>query len=514
MGIYQQTLNGVNGCDSILNITIVELPLNSASLDLEICQGSSIDVNGEIYDAMGIYQQTLIGADGCDSILTITIEALLSSVSNLDLEVCQGESVDVNGELYDQMGSYQQTLMGTNGCDSLLMIEITELVNTSETIEAKICEDATIQINDEVYNATGTYEQVLINSSGCDSILTIEIEAFPIAAETVQGEFCQGDSFEINNEQFDAPGVYEQVLISAEGCDSILTIELEALPLNLDSLNAQICNDESITVNGETYDVPGSYTQIRSAQMGCDTLLTIDVEILPDSEEIIFEDLCEGEEVEYNGQTYAMAGSYEQELIASNGCDSTLTIEIRILPNYEVCDTITLYEGEEVVVNGEVYNQPGTYQQLLQTVDGCDSLINIKIGIIILSEALVYYSLNDCKAGGASFEEFIPEYTSDYECSIIDASLLYRPSGFLHSCTPGMDESSGMCISSLESCEFDQESEYKLVFEVDITPIDSATIISGISFFEKAPFMFEYEIGTTGLNNYPTLYSIRILRLE
>jgi hypothetical protein len=54
-----------------------------------------------------------------------------------------------------------------------------------------------------------------------------------------------------------------------------------------------------------------------------------------------------------------------------------------------------------------------------------------------------------------------------------------------------------------------------VVFELTIVPDpDSSVRVTSLSFYEKAPTMFSWINGASGLNNYPTRYGIRILKNE
>jgi hypothetical protein len=57
-----------------------------------------------------------------------------------------------------------------------------------------------------------------------------------------------------------------------------------------------------------------------------------------------------------------------------------------------------------------------------------------------------------------------------------------------HSCTPGVNNSIAMCISSNPSCTYLPGDAASLVFELNIIPgADSVVQVSGLNFFEKAP---------------------------
>ena len=87
----------------------------------------------------------------------------------------------------------------------------------------------------------------------------------------------------------------------------------------------------------------------------------------------ISETVCYGESYEWNGQSYSTAGEYKQSFIATNGADSIVTLQLTILP--EVAPTkeeATIEAGESYTWNGKEYTEAGEYTITLQDKNGCD----------------------------------------------------------------------------------------------------------------------------------------------
>ena len=87
----------------------------------------------------------------------------------------------------------------------------------------------------------------------------------------------------------------------------------------------------------------------------------------------ISETLCYGESYEWNGQTYSTTGEYKQSFVATNGADSIVTLQLTILP--EVAPTkeeATIEVGESYTWNGKEYTEAGEYPITLQDKNGCD----------------------------------------------------------------------------------------------------------------------------------------------
>ena len=145
-------------------------------------------------------------------------------------------------------------------------------------------------------------------------------------------------------------------------------------------------------------------------------------------------------------------------------------------------------------------------------------LDTVKITIFKEEGDTLLWDLNACKASpGATkdYSEFEATPIEGLSCGTVDASIVYRvePSHNRHSCTAGVDDSPAMCISSMDACEYAAGSEKAARFDVTLNPTEGQALrIAGLSFYEKAPEEFLWLGGTSGPNDYPTLYAIRILK--
>ncbi len=195
-------------------------------------------------------------------------------------------------------------------------------------------------------------------------------------------------------------------------------------------------------------------------------------------------------------------------------CDFTVTLDP---PLTSSIDTLILY-GQTLVINGEAYTEAGQYEQTLSSVKGCDSILTITVKVL---QTAILYNLNDCVSHNngdgtdMNYDEFTPVYPQPLSCAEVTGTILFRdpPQGNKHSCTNGVNNSIAMCISSLDGCTYDPGNQKSVVFEITVTPApDTAAQLTGLTFFEQAPVMFNWLSGNSGPNNFPTLFGIRVLK--
>ena len=87
----------------------------------------------------------------------------------------------------------------------------------------------------------------------------------------------------------------------------------------------------------------------------------------------ISETVCYGESYEWNGQSYSTAGEYKQSFVATNGADSIVTLQLTILPEVTpTTEEATIEAGESYTWNGKDYTEAGEYTITLQDKNGCD----------------------------------------------------------------------------------------------------------------------------------------------
>ena len=436
-----EVLTNSNGCDSTVTITLI---YNNNTFGTETytgCQGDgySVVVNGVTYDEGNPSgTEVLTNSNSCDS--TVTIDLIFNStLSGTELYTgCQGDgySVVVNGVTYDEgNASGTEVLTAVAGCDSTVTITLIYNNNTFGTEIYTGCQGDgySVDVNGITYdegNPSGT--EVLTNSNGCDSTVTITLiyNNNTFGTETYTG--CQGDGYSVvvNGVTYDEGNPSgTEVLTNSNSCDSTVTIDLI---FNSTLSGAELytgCQGDgySVVVNGVTYDEGNpSGTEVLSAVAGCDSTVTITLIYNNNTFGTETYTGCQGDgySVDVNGITYDEGNPSGTEVLTnSNGCDSTVTITLIYNNNTFGTETYTGCQGDgySVVVNGVTYdegNPSGT--EVLTNSNSCDSTVTIAL----IFNALPTFTLlgNDpsvCNASDGSIiiSGLIPltQYTLSYE---------------------------------------------------------------------------------------------------
>src|SRR5690606_21229464 len=88
---------------------------------------------------------------------------------------------------------------------------------------------------------------------------------------------------------------------------------------------------------------------------------------------------CEKKGLVFGNQTLNQAGEYVHTFVSVNGCDSTVLLNLMIEePTY---DTINekIFAGESFQLGSAKYSEIGSYDAVLTSFQGCDSLVHLNL---------------------------------------------------------------------------------------------------------------------------------------
>ncbi len=378
-GLYSQSLLSGAGCDSVVTLDLVVLPTYDEQLSETICEGNNYMFNGRALDSTGIYSDTLVSKDGCDSILTLDLTILPVLRDTISEEICQGATYDFHGSTISDPGFYQHTLTSSIGCDSIVSLNLVIKDVTSGAIQESICEGDTLLFNGLNLTGSGFYLDTLVNSVGCDSILTLELIVLESVFTEVSASVCEGATVHIADQPYFTGGEYQDTLTTVDGCDSILLINIEIIPTERETIQMSICSDEQFDFHGLILDSAGIYIDTLQTAQGCDSIVTLELTILETKETQFDIQVCIGQSYTFGGELLLESGTYTDTLIASNGCDSVLILSLRSVETIEVDLFDTICENSFTTINSKIYDAPGIFADTLTAKAGCDSVIHIHI---------------------------------------------------------------------------------------------------------------------------------------
>lgn len=447
--IYYDTLKTVLNCDSIIILDLKVLALSTAPLDVSICNGQLFTFNGKDYDSTGIYIDTLVNALNCDSIVTLyltvnsNVETIIDAVicsdgfydfkglqlnktgiysdslrtylncdslvtlnlsvfdvllTTVNEEICEGESYLFNGISYNQTGTYIDTLITASGCDSIVTLNLLVKLITFEQLDINICEADSYDFNGSILTQTGTYIDTIMSSNGCDSIITLNLKINPTPVTVLNKQICDGDIFDFIGDPLTNGGTYTKVLSTYLNCDSTVILNLTVYPVQSTNIIATICSNETYNFNGKLLNTSAIYTDNLRTFLDCDSIVNLNLTVLPIAMVSLFEEICQGESYNFNGRLLNMSGTYIDTLRTFQDCDSIITLNLLVKPVSSFSFKVSICEGESYDFNGTLLNKSGEFTQILPNSFNCDSTITLTLQVNPVKNTLLNRAICDGEA--------------------------------------------------------------------------------------------------------------------
>jgi len=367
-----QQITGIE-CDTARCYNITVLPAFETDMQATICAGELFALGDSMYNATGIYQQRLTSTAGCDSIITLDLTVAEPDDIRIDTTLCAGSTIAGVTVMNDT--TICQTYQNSLGCDSTVCYFIHIVSMTETTISASICPGETYAFAGQDYAMPGTYTATSTATSGCDSLVTLNLAFIEPVEEQRDTAICRGDSFLGNLIVRDT--AICQNLQTARGCDSTICYNILALQPQSLELTERICEGESYSLGDTAYTEPGTYTATFQSAAGCDSTVVLNLTV--DSIPVTYIDVPVCRDSMFDGVLFTQDTVICQTLARPNACDSTICLNIRLLDPPQSTLEAAICPNEVFVFQDSVYTEPGTYQYRFSQLNGCDSIVTITL---------------------------------------------------------------------------------------------------------------------------------------
>jgi gliding motility-associated-like protein len=164
-------------------------------------------------------------------------------------------------------------MMGSSGCDSVVIADISMSRDTAVRIRPNICEGDSFMLMGLRYVLPGNYEAQLPRFDGCDSIVRVTLNVRSKYQIFQEVNICTGDSAAVGNRFYKASGFFIDTLKSLWGCDSIIESKVNVNPKYDTSVVYILCGDSGVVINQNTYRDAQEFNFKYRSQLGCDSLV-------------------------------------------------------------------------------------------------------------------------------------------------------------------------------------------------------------------------------------------------
>lgn len=273
--------------DKLARLALTVTGCAETTFEASICEGAAYEGNGFVIEEVksGTYRRKLQGSNSCDSVATLNLTVLPKQYEIVEKTICQGNYYEFNGVKYYTSTIHSDTLPAANGCDSIVTLYLTvNPILVGETEEVFLCPDSVYYFSEKYPALTeaGIYKDTIQNAQGCDSVISVDIKNVPNEYTLIRAAICDGEVY--NKGVFGGltkPGDYPSMQKTVYGCDSIVTLHLlvatateeQTFVLN-DSILPEnlpyVLNDEEILPVGTE---EGVYTRTINLNCGEATLI-------------------------------------------------------------------------------------------------------------------------------------------------------------------------------------------------------------------------------------------------
>jgi len=252
--IAKDTLVNSTGCDSIISLALTILNSNTG-IDSVVTCNSFQWINGINYTANNNTAtfNILNGAkNGCDSLVTLNLTIINSSTSIDSDTISDCNSYTwIDGKSYtssNNTATFNIVNGAANGCDSIITLNLTVL-NPPSGIDTVVKCDAFRWINGVNYttsNNTATFNIIGGAQNGCDSLVSLDLTILNSSVSFAHIVACNSYTWVDGITYTTSNNTAKDTLINTIGCDSIITLNLT---INKVSNITTSTNGPTITAN-------------------------------------------------------------------------------------------------------------------------------------------------------------------------------------------------------------------------------------------------------------------------
>ncbi|MEY4851930.1 MAG: hypothetical protein RIS99_325, partial [Bacteroidota bacterium] len=224
-------------------------------------------------------------------------------------------------------------------------------------------------------------------------------------AISIQGTTCSNQPYVFGGRMISQPGVYVDSLRSSFGCDSVVTLSLNVNPISVDSISAKVCGNSTYIFGGQALTQSGIYVDTLLGSLGCDSFVVLDLQFAQPDTQRINTAICNGSSYAFNGQNLTQSGVYQSILTNSQGCDSViiLTLNVNASPVITLNDSIC--RGQVYSFGGQLYSNSGQYSFTSVSQSGCTTTVVLNLVVNEIQKAVITANgpLEFCGNGSVSF---------------------------------------------------------------------------------------------------------------
>lgn len=232
---------------------------------------------------------------------------------------------------------------------------------------------------------------VTAHQQGCTTTDSVLIKYKTQVATSQRIDLCDQDTFTYRDSTWAQAGSFTYAIGQ---CDTLYTFDIQKHSSIIQPLEADICIGDSLLFGSRYIKESGLYTQDLFTIQGCDSTVTLLLKQLPNPSTNKTLEVCSGKDIFIHGIRRTAPGVYDQMFTATNGCDSLSSVQLIWQSTLVVKDTVQACVDETVIIHGIQRNVAGVYERGYQSIDGCDSISSVQL--IINPSTFIRDTVHSC----------------------------------------------------------------------------------------------------------------------
>ena len=517
-GTYYQYLRSINGCDSTVTLNLDVCKPQSRTINDVICSGTTYSKYGFSETAPGTYVRALRNRFGCDSTVTLVLTEAQSYRFEENIKLIDDETRPWHGQTLDRKGTYTASYTTIAGCDSIYIAHVRRVVGLEEEVYDTLCSATTytyrghtfdvpvpdsypydfvmemrdkheckryrmiltlmgasttndsyvlaphetITFGSQTISGEGVYTEKFTSRFGCDStvILTVTQPVLDLKYDTV--DICSGDVYPFAGKEISRPATYiDSAKVEGKKGFNITQLLLRVHPVHKFVIDKVIQSGQSYKDDNFDENLTGVYHKDFQSVWKCDSTYTLNLTVCSPKSAEITATICEGEVYDQNGFIAYENGDYSRNDLTAEGCDSTTTLHLTVLPPLEPeYEDWTICTGGSYLWQGTVYDHGGTYVTPYTLPDGREGQRVLQLKEVPVYKDTVYATI--CE--GDTYTDY------NFNCSVAETYTQQ------HTSIGGCDSTITLVLTvnktydryiNASICEGDTYSEYGITTSVE-----------------------------------------------
>ncbi len=300
-GTYKDTILDDNGCTNVVTLNLSINPYNTAdtTINISIDNNETYTFGNKALSIAGTYIDTLQTINGCDSVVTLTLSINPIPKITTTATICDNQTYQFGGRELSEAGTYTYSLISEDGYKSIVILTLNVLPTFDTVIEQISYEGDTVNFMGNKLTSAGIYKYTLTAENGCDSIISLKL--FTLPRDTIK--ITQYDTIILRDTIIDVDTLVIKDTITLYDTitntihDTITNIIIDTLTqIIYDTIipcaevytyiYATINSDETYTEHGFVANTPGTYTFTVQYDDGCDSVIVLYLSVLSGIEEV------------------------------------------------------------------------------------------------------------------------------------------------------------------------------------------------------------------------------------